>query len=52
MLAKGQGVGNRTDWEFGIRRCQPLYLEWINNKVPLYITGTSIQSLGIKHDGR
>ena len=31
------------DWEFEIRRCKLLHLEWINNKVLLYSTGSYIQ---------
>ena len=25
--------GEGIDWEFGISRCKPLYIEWINTKV-------------------
>ena len=31
------------DWEFEIRRCKLLHIEWINNKVLLYSTGSYIQ---------
>ena len=36
---QGGGAGRRTGWEFGVNRCKILYLERINNKVPLYSTG-------------
>ena len=39
-------------WEFGGGRCKLLHLEWINNKVLLYSTGSYIQSLGINHNGK
>ena len=31
------------DWESGVGRCKLLHLEWINNKVLMYSTGTYIQ---------
>ena len=46
----GWGVGGGMEWEFGISRCKLLYVEWINNKVPLYSTGNFIQSPGINHN--
>ena len=46
VVAKGEGVGRGTDWEFGISRCKLLYIGWINNKVLLYSTGNSIQYPG------
>ena len=36
----------------GDLRYQVLHLEWINNKVLLYSTGSYIQSLWVEHDGR
>ena len=39
---QGRGGGG-TDWGFGISRCKLLYIEWVNNKVLLYITGNYIQ---------
>jgi len=37
VVAKGRrGRGEGMDWEFGIRRCKLLYIEWINNKVLLH----------------
>ena len=38
VIAKGEGGGRGKDWEFEISRCKLLYIGWINNKVPLYIT--------------
>ena len=40
------------DWEFGISRCKLVYVEWINNKVLLYDTGSSIQHPAISHNGK
>ena len=52
MVAKGEAGGSGMDWEFGVSRCKPFHLEWIDNKVLLYRTGNYSQSLGIEHDGR
>ena len=38
VVGKGVGGRKRKDWEFRISRCKPLYIGWINNKVPLYST--------------
>ena len=35
-------------WDVGVRRCKPLYIEWINNKALLYSKGTLP---GINHNG-
>ena len=51
MVAKGEGRWGGKDWEFGISRCKLLYIEWINNKVPLY-TGNYIQHPVINHNGK
>ena len=40
------------DWEFGIRRCNLLYTEWINNKILLYNTGNYIQYPVINYNGK
>ena len=40
------------EWEFGVSRCQLLYIEWINNTVLLYSTGNYIQYPMIKHNGK
>ena len=47
-LPRGKEGG--VDWEFGISRCKLLYVEWINNKVPLYSTGHYIQYPVINHN--
>ena len=39
------------DGEFEVGRCKLLHLKWISNEVLLYSAGTSIQYLGIEHDG-
>ena len=31
------------EWEFGVSRYKPVYIEWINNKVLLSGTGNYIQ---------
>ena len=33
------------DWEFGVGRCKLLHLEWIDNKVLLYIAQETVCSL-------
>ena len=40
------------DWEFGVRKCPVLHLEWISSEILLYSTGNYIQSLVMEHDGR
>ena len=35
VVAKGEGVGRRMEWEVGVSRCKLLYTGWINNKVLL-----------------
>ena len=52
MVAKGEGDGGGKDWEFGISRCKLLYVEWKNNKVPLYSTENYIQYPVINHNGK
>ena len=43
MVAKrDMGEKGGVDWEFGISRYKLLYIDWINNKVPLYSTGNYI----------
>ena len=32
-LPRGRGSRGGMEWEFGISRCELLYIEWINNKV-------------------
>ena len=50
VVAKGDGVGRRLDWEFGISRCKLVYIEWINNKILLYSTGNYTQHSMINHN--
>ena len=38
MFAKGEAGGGGMEFEVGVSRCQLLYVEWIKNKVLLYIT--------------
>ena len=40
------------DCEFRIRRCKPVYIGWINNKVLLYSTGNYIQYPVINQNGK
>ena len=49
---QGVGGGRGMEWEFGISRCQLLYIEWINNKALLYSTGSYIQYPVINHNGK
>ena len=50
-LSRGAGVGK--DWECGISRCKPVYIEWTNNnKILLYRTGNYIQYPLINHNGK
>ena len=44
MVAKREGYGERMDWEFGVSRCKPLYIEWIS-EVLLYNTVQFSQSI-------
>ena len=39
-----QGGGRRSgmDWEFEVKSCKLLHLEWISNEILLYSTGNSI----------
>ena len=41
-----------VDWKFGICKCKLLYVEWINNKAPLYSMGNNIQHPVINHTGK
>ena len=49
---QGGGGESGIDWEFGVRRCNLLHLEWISSEVLPYSTWNYIQSLGIDHDER
>ena len=37
VSSRQEGWGG-MHWEFGVSRCKPLYIEWLNNKVMLYST--------------
>ena len=50
-LPRGRVCGGGKDWEFGISRCELLYIEWINNKILLCGTGSYIQYPVIGCDG-
>ena len=46
VVAKVGWGGRGMDWKFGIGRCKLLHLEWINNKVLMYIAqGTTFNIL-------
>ena len=49
MGAKGKGGGGGMKGEFWVSRSKLLYIEWINNKILLYITGNCIQYPVINH---
>ena len=46
-----EGEGG-VDWEFRIRRCKLVYIEWINNKDLLYSTENCMQYSVINHNGK
>ena len=43
--------GRGMEREFGVSRCKPVYVRWIN-KVLLYSTGNYIQYSVINHNGK
>ena len=45
VVAQGERVGGRMEWEFRVGRYKLLYTEWITNKVLLYSTGNYISSV-------
>ena len=51
VVAKGECVGGRMEWEVGVNRYKLLYIEWMNNKVLLYSTENYIQFPMINHNG-
>ena len=54
MLTKekvGEGVGC-SGRKFRVSRCKLLHLEWIENEVLLFSTGSYVQSLVKEHDDR
>ena len=52
MVVKGEAVGGRDDWDFGVSRLKLLYIERINNKVLHYSTENYIQYPMINHNGK
>ena len=52
VAAKVDRGGRRLNWEFEIRKCKLVYIEWINNKVLLYTTGNYIQYPVINQNGK
>ena len=52
LLLRGKSSGREIEWEFGIRRCKLLYIEWINNNILLYSPGNYIQYPEINHNGK
>ena len=51
-LQRGRRERGELVWEFGVSRCKPVYIGWINNKVLLYRTGSYIQYSIINHNGK
>ena len=51
MVAKGEGIQGRMEWEVEVSRYKPLYTEWIN-KVLSYSTENYIQYPMINHNGK
>ena len=46
VIGKGDGVGGGMNEEFQLSRCKLLYVEWLDNKVLLYIAqGTRVNIL-------
>ena len=52
VVAERGGHGGGKDWEFGVSRCQLVYIGWKNNKALLYGTGNCIQYPLINHKGK
>ena len=48
----GRRGGGGMEWEFGVSRCKLFHIEWLNNKVLLYSTGSYIQYPVINHNGK
>ena len=44
-------MGKGREWEFGVIRCNYLYIKWINNKVLLCSTGNYIHYPVRDHHG-
>ena len=52
VVAKAEVGSGGKDWEFGIRRCKLLYIEWINNKILLYSAWNYVQYPVINQNGK
>ena len=48
----GGSGGSGLDGEFGVCRCQLLYIGWKNNKALLYRAGNTTQQSAISHNGK
>ena len=44
VVAGGEGVGGRIEWEVEVSRCRLLYTEWINNKVLGFPAGAVVKN--------
>ena len=45
MIGKGDGVGGGMNEELRLGRCKLLYVEWLDNKVLLYIAQGTIVNI-------
>ena len=52
LVAKLEGGRGGMNWEVAVSRCKLLYIEWLNNKVLLYSTGSYIQYPVINRNGK
>ena len=52
LVANGKGIGRGVEWEVGVSSCKLLYMEEINNKVPLYSTENYSQCPIKSHNGK
>ena len=52
MVAKVEVGSGGKDWEFGIIRCELLYIEWISNKVLLYSVWNYVQYPMMNQNGK
>ena len=50
-LPRGRRGSGRMEWKFGVSRCKPVYIEWVNNEILLYSTKIYIQYPVINHNG-
>ena len=52
VVPRREWRGSGMDGEFRFGKCKLLHLEWVRNKVILYSSGNSVESLGIEPDGK